>query len=81
MYRVVMLNDDHTPMDFAVEVLEKVFDKSPPEATELMLNVHIEGSAVCGVYSFEIAETKATQAIGMSKRHNHPLRCILERDR
>lgn len=79
MYRVVLLNDDFTPMDFVVAVLKSVFDKTTDEATQIMLQVHETGIGVCGVYSFEIAETKAAQVLEMAKRSMHPLQCEIEK--
>ncbi len=78
MYRVVMLNDDFTPMDFVVDILIRYFQKSPAEATSLMLRVHTKGSAVCGVYPREIAESKLALVEGTSREHGHPLRCVME---
>ncbi len=79
MYRVVLLNDDFTPMDFVVAVLQSVFDKDKTEATEIMLQIHRTGIGVCGVYPFEIAETKAAQVMDMAERSMHPLQCRIER--
>lgn len=79
MYRVIILNDDFTPMDFVVAVLQSVFDKDKAEATEIMLQVHRTGIGVCGVYPFEIAETKAAQVIDMAQRSMHPLQCRVEK--
>ncbi|MEC7546726.1 MAG: ATP-dependent Clp protease adapter ClpS [Thalassolituus sp.] len=77
MYSVVMLNDDYTPMEFVVEVLQKFFGKSPEQATEIMLAVHMKGSAVCGVYTKDIAETKAEFVNQYSIDCQHPLKCEL----
>ena len=79
MYRVIILNDDFTPMDFVVAVLQSVFDKDKAEATEIMLQVHRTGIGVCGVYPFEIPETKAAQVIDMAQRSMHPLQCRVEK--
>jgi len=79
MYRVVLLNDDFTPMDFVVAVLQSVFDKTHQEATQIMLSVHETGIGVCGVYTFEIAETKASQVLEMARRSMHPLQCEIEK--
>ena len=79
MYRVIILNDDFTPMDFVVAVLQSVFDKDKTEATEIMLQVHRTGIGVCGIYPFEIAETKAAQVIDMAQRSMHPLQCRVEK--
>ena len=78
-YRVLLLNDDFTPMDFVVAVLQSVFDKTHQEATEIMLSVHETGIGVCGVYTFEIAETKASQVLEMARRSMHPLQCEIEK--
>jgi len=78
MYKVVLLNDDYTPMDFVVRVLEKFFGMSRPRATQIMLQVHTRGKGVCGVYTYEIAETKVAQVNEYSRRHQHPLLCTME---
>jgi ATP-dependent Clp protease adaptor protein ClpS len=78
MYRVVMLNDDYTPMEFVVFVLQVVFSKAEDEATRLMLDVHNHGKGICGVFSFDVARTKARQVEEMARRHEHPLQCELE---
>ena len=75
MYSVVMMNDDYTPMEFVVEVLQQFFSKTPEQATEIMLAVHMKGSAVCGVYTKDIAETKAEIVNQYSKDCQHPLMC------
>ena len=75
LYKVVMLNDDYTPMDFVVEVLRKFFGKDVAAATTIMLSVHHEGRAVCGVFTKDVAETKAAQVIQYARSHNHPLLC------
>lgn len=80
MYLVCLINDNFTPMDFVVHVLEKVFHKSHNEATDLMLQVHAEGEAVCGVFTREIAETKITQVIDISHTYEYPLKCIMCKD-
>ncbi len=79
MYRVLLMNDDYTPMEFVVTVLMGIFQKSPEEATRIMLNVHKTGIGTCGVYTFEIAETKVGQVMDAAKRDNHPLQCTLEK--
>ena len=79
MYRVVMLNDDFTPMDFVVSLLTSLFDKTAQEANEIMLRIHQSGVGVCGVYTFEVAEMKAAQAAAAARRSQHPLRCEIER--
>jgi len=78
MYKVVLLNDDFTTMDFVIEVLETFFAMSRERATQVMLKVHREGSAVCGVYPKDVAETKVAQVKAFAQHHEHPLRCDLE---
>lgn len=73
MYRVLLLNDDFTPMDFVVDVLETFFAMTREQATRVMLTVHTQGKAVCGIYSRDVAETKASQVIDYARRHQHPL--------
>lgn len=80
MYRVLLLNDDYTPMEFVVHVLERFFNKSREAATEIMLHVHHRGVGVCGVYTFEVAETKVSQTIDFARRHQHPLQCTMEKE-
>jgi len=80
MYKVVMLNDDYTPMDFVVEALELFFGADRERATQLMLQVHTQGKAVCGVYTRDIAETKAAQVNQFARDHQHPLLCEIEAD-
>jgi ATP-dependent Clp protease adaptor protein ClpS len=79
MYRVLLLNDDYTPMDFVVSVLKKYFNKGPDEATRIMLHVHQHGVGECGIYTYEIAETKVTQVMDHARKHQHPLQCIMEK--
>jgi len=78
LYRVVLLNDDYTPMDFVVQVLQKIFSMNRPTATRVMLEVHTKGKGICGVYTFEIAETKVAQVTGLAQQHQHPLLCTME---
>jgi ATP-dependent Clp protease adaptor protein ClpS len=78
LYRVVLLNDDYTPMEFVVRVLEKVFGLDRNTATRIMLEVHTKGKGVCGVYTYEIAETKVAQVTGLAQQHQHPLLCTME---
>ena len=78
LYRVILLNDDYTPMEFVVEVLERFFAMDRPMATRVMLEVHTRGKGVCGVFTYEIAETKVSQVTGYSREHQHPLLCTLE---
>lgn len=80
MYKVLLLNDDYTPMEFVVHVLEGFFGKSQEEAVEIMLHVHQRGVGICGVYTFEVAETKVTQVIELARRHQHPLQCTMEKE-
>ncbi|SDG31208.1 ATP-dependent Clp protease adaptor protein ClpS [Limimonas halophila] len=80
MYKVLMLNDDYTPMEFVVHVLESFFGKSREEATEIMLAVHHRGVGVCGVYTYEVAETKVNQVVDYARKHEHPLQCTLEKE-
>ncbi|HIJ84053.1 MAG TPA: ATP-dependent Clp protease adapter ClpS [Magnetococcales bacterium] len=80
LYKVVLLNDDFTPMDFVVEIIMKYFRKSVEEATRIMLNVHEKGRGICGVYPREIAETKVLEVNSHSRREGHPLKCLMERD-
>ena len=78
-YRVLLLNDDYTPMEFVVGILMGIFKKTQEEATEIMLNVHQNGIGVAGVYTFEVAETKVAQVLETAKRGGHPLKCTLEK--
>lgn len=78
MYKVVMLNDDYTPMEFVVDVLETFFGMNREQATQVMLKVHTEGRAVCGIYSRDIAETKSAQVMRCAREHQHPLMCEIE---
>ena len=80
MYKVLLLNDDYTPMEFVVHVLQRFFRKSEAEATEIMLKVHRQGVGVCGVYTYEIAETKVSQVMDLARKHQHPLQCTMEKD-
>ncbi len=78
MYKVVLNNDDYTPMDFVVEVLQKFFRLNIEQATEIMLSVHYQGKGICGIYTAEIAETKVEQVNQYAKHHEHPLLCTME---
>ncbi|MBM3568012.1 MAG: ATP-dependent Clp protease adapter ClpS [Alphaproteobacteria bacterium] len=80
MYKVLLMNDDYTPMEFVVHVLQRFFAKSAEEATRIMLHVHQRGIGVCGVYTYEVAETKATQVVDFARKNQHPLNCTLEKD-
>jgi len=77
---VLVLNDDYTPMEFVVMLLESVFHKSKEEATSIMLHVHQRGVGVCGVYSYDVAETKVAHVMDMARRNEHPLQATMERD-
>ena len=79
MYRVLLLNDDYTPMEFVVVVLRKYFSKGPDEATRIMLHVHQHGVGECGIFTYEVAETKVTQVMDYARKHQHPLQCIMEK--
>lgn len=78
LYRVVLLNDDFTPMEFVVDILESIFGMERTRATQVMLEVHTKGKGNCGVFNFEIAETKVAQVMGIAKQHQHPLLCTIE---
>ncbi|MSP90172.1 MAG: ATP-dependent Clp protease adapter ClpS [Alphaproteobacteria bacterium] len=80
MYKVLMLNDDYTPMEFVVHVLERFFSKNRDEAANIMLHVHQRGVGICGVFTYEVAETKVTQVMDFARAHQHPLQCTLEKD-
>ncbi len=80
MFKVLLLNDDFTPMDFVIHVLEKFFNKSAAEATEIMLHVHRRGVGLCGVYTFEIAETKVNQVMDFARANEQPLQCTMEKE-
>ena len=80
LYRVLILNDDYTPMEFVVLVLEHFFSKTREEATRIMLHVHNHGVGVCGVFTYEVAETKVAQVLDLARRNEHPLQCTMERD-
>ena len=78
LFRVILLNDDYTPMEFVVGVLETVFALDHGTATRIMLEVHHRGKGICGVYTYEIAETKVAQVMGLAQEHQHPLLCTME---
>jgi ATP-dependent Clp protease adaptor protein ClpS len=80
LYKVLLLNDDYTPMEFVVHVLERFFSKPREEAVQIMLHVHKRGVGICGVYTFEVAETKVAQVIDLARRHQHPLQCTMEKE-
>jgi ATP-dependent Clp protease adaptor protein ClpS len=79
MYRVLILNDDYTPMEFVVHVLERFFSRDHEAATRIMLHVHHHGLGECGVYTYEVAETKVTQVMDFARKHQHPLQCVMEK--
>jgi len=79
MYRVLILNDDYTPMEFVVHVLERFFGKDHEAATRIMLHVHHHGIGECGIYTYEVAETKVTQVMDFARKHQHPLQCVMEK--
>ena len=78
MYKVLLLNDDYTPMEFVVLVLQKFFGMTRERATQVMLKVHREGMGVCGVYPHDVASTKVQQVAGFAHKHQHPLQCVME---
>jgi len=80
LYKVLLLNDDYTPMEFVVLILERIFGKSREEAEIIMLHVHRHGVGICGVFTFEVAETKVAQVIEFARRHQHPLQCTMEKE-
>ena len=80
LYRVLMMNDDYTPMEFVIEVLEKFFQKNREAATEVMLHVHQRGVGVCGIYAYDLAETKAMQVMNYARKYEHPLQVQLEKE-
>ena len=80
LYKVLLLNDDYTPMEFVVHVLERFFGKSREDATRIMLLVHHKGVGVCGVFTYEVAETKVAQVIEFARQHQHPLQCMMEKE-
>lgn len=80
MYKVLMLNDDYTPMEFVVYVLQRFFTLPHERATQIMLHVHQRGVGVCGVYTYEVAETKVNQVMDLARENQHPLQCTIEKD-
>ena len=79
IYKVIILNDDFTPMEFVADIIRKVFNKTQDDATRIMLQIHTEGIGICGIYPFEIAETKMNQVLNLAKESQHPLQCIIEK--
>jgi ATP-dependent Clp protease adaptor protein ClpS len=80
LYRVLLLNDDYTPMEFVIHVLERFFNKTRDEATQIMLHVHHNGVGECGVFTYEVAETKVTNVMDFARKHQHPLQCVMEKN-
>ena len=80
LYKVFLLNDDYTPQEFVVWLLQAVFNKAPEDAVHIMLHVHQNGVGLCGVYTYEVAEMKVAQVMEISRRHQHPLQCTMERE-
>lgn len=80
LYKVLLLNDDYTPMEFVIHVLQRFFNKNMEEATKIMLHVHQNGVGICGVFTYEVAETKVTQVVDLARQHQHPLQCTMEKD-
>ena len=79
LYRVLLLNDDYTPMDFVIHILERLFQKDREAATLIMLHVHNHGVGECGIYTYEVAETKVSQVMDFARQHQHPLQCVMEK--
>ena len=79
MYKVILLNDDYTPMEFVVHVLERFFNKDHETAHRIMMHVHQHGIGECGIFTYEVAETKVTQVMDFARKHQHPLQCIMEK--
>jgi ATP-dependent Clp protease adaptor protein ClpS len=79
LYRVLLLNDDYTPMEFVVHILERFFNKGREDATRIMLHVHHHGVGECGVFTYEVAETKVTMVMDFARKHQHPLQCVMEK--
>ena len=80
LYKVLLLNDDYTPMEFVVLVLQDVFNKSREDAMRIMLHVHTKGVGECGIYPYEVAETKVAQVLDLARRNEHPLQCTMEKE-
>ncbi len=80
LYKVLMLNDDYTPMEFVVHALQRFFGKNHEEAVRIMLHVHQRGVGICGVYTYEVAETKVNQVMDLARQHQHPLQCTIEKE-
>lgn len=80
MYKVILLNDDYTPMEFVVHILQRFFRMTMEQATDVMLQVHQKGVGICGIFTYEVAETKVNQVLAFAKQHEHPLQCTLEKE-
>ncbi len=80
LYKVLLLNDDYTPMEFVVQILESIFNKSREEAEQIMLHLHHKGVGICGVFTYQVAETKVTQVMLFAKEYEHPLQCTMEKE-
>ena len=80
LYKVMLLNDDYTPMEFVVGILQALFHRSHQEAMTIMMHVHKKGVGICGRYPYDIAETKAAQVVGVARKNEHPLQCVIEKD-
>ena len=80
LWKVLLLNDDYTPMEFVIYVLERFFNKNQEDATRIMLHVHQRGIGICGIYPYEVAETKVTQVIDFARQNQHPLQCTMEKE-
>jgi ATP-dependent Clp protease adaptor protein ClpS len=80
LYKVLMMNDDYTPMEFVIHVLQRFFKMSIEDATKVMLHVHQRGVGVCGIFTYEVAETKVSQVMDFAKKHQHPLQCTMEKE-
>ena len=79
LYKVILLNDDYTPMEFVIYVIEEIFNKNHEEAIKIMLHVHQKGIGICGIYTYEVAETKSNAVIDLAKSNQHPLLCTIEK--
>jgi ATP-dependent Clp protease adaptor protein ClpS len=80
LYKVLLLNDDYTPMEFVIHVLQRFFKMSVEDATQVMLHVHQRGVGICGIFTYEVAETKVTQVVDFARKHQHPLQCTMEKE-
>ncbi|NQZ13801.1 MAG: ATP-dependent Clp protease adapter ClpS [Alphaproteobacteria bacterium] len=80
MYKVLLLNDDYTPMEFVVHILERFFSKNKQEATDIMLHVHRRGVGICGIFTYEVAETKVAQVMDFARSNEQPLQCTMEKE-